>query len=261
MVYTQIQNITKKIVKSFINKPVLEQAYTKDLLFQVEPFFQNLYQEGLLATGTPASGAALVNKREARFYNLTNIYSLTASLPGHIAELGCWRGLSSYVLNSHIRQHDKNYSGEGYWIIDSFEGLSDITNSDTDLEVFVPEEVTPCCGNSGGSFSAEIDQVKSSLHEFPRINYIKGWVPEVLALCPQENQWKFVHIDLDLYEPIKCSFDFFSERMVGGGVILIDDYGSLYWPGARKAVDEIVKNKGGVLVKLSTGQAFWQAPR
>lgn len=231
-----------------------------DLLFQVDPAFQALYNHGIERTGTPPSGNSVINKRQARFYNLINIYTLAATLDGCIAEIGCWKGLSSYMLNKKASQNNARYTGKDFWVIDSFEGLSESEDSDQMLEDFVPVEIAPGGGNVAGSFSASLDHVKQSLNDFPDVNYIKGWVPSVLDQIPKDLRWKFVHIDLDLYAPIKGSFEFFSTKMAPGGIIVFDDYGSLYWPGARKAVDEVTAEAGGSLVLLSTGQAFWQAP-
>lgn len=231
-----------------------------DLLFQVDPAFQALYNHGIERTGTPPSGNSVVNKREARFYNLINVYTLVATLDGSIAEIGCWKGLSSYMLNKTASQKDGSYTGKDFWVIDSFEGLSESEDSDQILEDFVPNQIFPGGGSAAGSFSASLDHVKQSLIDFPDVNYLKGWVPNVLNEIPKDLRWKFVHIDLDLYSPIKGAFEFFSEKMAPGGIIVFDDYGSLCWPGARKAVDEVTAETGGSLVLLSTGQAFWQAP-
>jgi hypothetical protein len=255
------KNYLKEKLSPF-NKSTSNQSLSVfDLLFQVDPTFQALYNQGIEKTGTPPiRRISVVNKREARFYNLINIYSLAAALDGNIAEIGCWKGLSAYMLNKSASQNIDRYTGKEFWIIDSFEGLSDFEDRDQILEDFVPIEIVPGSGHVAGSFSASLDHVKQSLNDYPDINYIKGWVPNVLDQIPKDLRWKFVHIDLDLYAPIKGAFKFFSERMTPGGVIVFDDYGSLPWPGARKAVDEVSAEIGGCLVLLSTGQAFWQAP-
>jgi O-methyltransferase len=232
---------------------------TEDLLFQVDPVFQKLYAKGTMITGTPKSGEAMVNKRQARFYNLTNLVALTEGLGGDSVEIGCWKGLSAYLINETFSSKIPGYTGKGFWIVDSFEGLSKAVHQDTNLEDFVPSKIQACGGNTAGSFSASLKSVQNALEKFPDIKYVKGWVPECLKEIPKENRWKFVHIDLDLYDPIRGAFEFFSTKMVSGGVIVFDDYGSLYWPGARKAVHEIAIKSNGRLVALSTGQAFWQA--
>ena len=43
--------------------------------------------------------------------------------------------------------------------------------------------------------------------------------------------------NVDLYEPIRDSLLFFFPRLVPGGVIVVDDYGTTDWPGVAKAVE------------------------
>ena len=57
--------------------------------------------------------------------------------------------------------------------------------------------------------------------EFPRRHLIEGY--------------RFVHLDVDLYQPTRDSFDYFYPRLIKGGIIVCDDYN---WPGARKAIEE-----------------------
>jgi O-methyltransferase len=229
-------------------------------LFQVDSFFQSVYKDGLENTRTPPSGEESLDVRQARFYNLINLYNLTAKLEGFIAEAGCWRGLSAYVMNHYLALLETGYRGEGFWLVDSFEGLSEPSSKDHCLETFVPPGLLACGGKGQGDFACSLDDVRGALHDFRSISYVKGWLPEVLQDLPEGQLWKFVHLDLDLYSPIKSAFSFFADRMVGGGIIVFDDYSSLYWPGARAAVDEVAGNLKGSLVKLSSGQAFWQAP-
>ncbi len=85
------------------------------------------------------------------------------------------------------------------------------------------------------------------------IQYHPGWIPESLSSVP-DRTYKFVHVDLDLYEPIKGAVEYFYPRMVKGGIIVIDEYAIPRWPGARKAVDEFCQvNHLMTPVPLTTG--------
>ena len=46
-----------------------------------------------------------------------------------------------------------------------------------------------------------------------------------------ETRYRFVHIDVDIYEPTYACLEYFHPRMVEGGLIVIDDYGFPSWPG------------------------------
>ena len=67
-------------------------------------------------------------------------------------------------------------------------------------------------------------------------------------------KFSFVHIDVDLYEPTHDSLSFFYERLVPGGIIVCDDYGSEACPGAYKACNDFIADKPEEIVHLTGGQ-------
>lgn len=76
------------------------------------------------------------------------------------------------------------------------------------------------------------------------------------ATLPQlpERQYHFVNIDCDLYEPhIEC-LEYFYPRMVQGAVVFFDDYHSVDYPMAGKAVDDFMQDKPEQLMHLRFGE-------
>ena len=71
--------------------------------------------------------------------------------------------------------------------------------------------------------------------------------PEYLLKHP-ELKIAFLHIDTDIYEPAKAALDVFGPRMVRGGVIVFDDYGT--FPGETKAADDFLAASGLKINKL-----------
>jgi len=225
------------------------------LLFQVDPVFQSSYAQGLTRTGTGESERFVSYKRQNRFYNLLSIHRWVADIPGWQVECGCWKGLSSYLLNHQSKSLNPNHNGSGFMIIDSFEGLSQPTPEDSakfalNPELFTGEYIAPA-----GTYDCAQDTVRRSLAEFPAIEYHQGWIPDALSSLP-EKTYSFVHIDLDLHDPIRGAIDYFLPRLAKGGVIVLDDYGSLLWPGAMKAGNDGAAAFGQTLIPLSSGQAM-----
>ena len=72
--------------------------------------YDRLYHEGLAATGTPPTPL----RRRDRFYSLVQLFRKTAALEGMVAECGCFRGLSSYLLCSAIKLVQPGFAGQGY---------------------------------------------------------------------------------------------------------------------------------------------------
>lgn len=228
----------------------------KGLLYEVDPFFTHYYNKGMQLSGTPDSGS----KRRERFYNLVQLLTQVLDLNGNIVECGCWKGLSSYLLNHWLREHNASYDGKGYHIFDSFEGLSEPTAED----VIVMDLVQSGKARAGkpfkpkGGYAAGMEQVRQVLYEFPAIVWHPGWLPQSLEGLP-ENSYRFVHVDVDLHEPTLGAIEYFYPRLVPGGLIVCDDYGSLFWPGAQKAVDDFCERNRLRPMALSTGQAvIWK---
>lgn len=194
--------------------------------------FDALYIEGLFVTGT--SPAPL--RRRDRFRSLLREFGRTLALEGCVAECGCFRGLSSFLLCSQLRRHDARFDGSGYEIYDSFCGLSD--PQPEDAPTAHSDEIAV------GSlrpryFAFPLEGVQRSLAAFPGIIYGPGWIPE--AFPADEHRYRFVHVDVDLYQPTKASLEHFWPRIVPKGVMVCDDYN---WDGARRAVEEFAAASG-----------------
>jgi hypothetical protein len=59
-----------------------------------------------------------------------------------------------------------------------------------------------------------------------------------------------VNLDCDLYQPMKSGLEFFYPRMPLGGIMFLHDYSSLYWDGAKLAVDEFCAETGEFIVLM-----------
>jgi len=188
--------------------------------------FDAMYLSGVLATRT----SPVPLRRRDRFFLLVREFAATLELDGLVAECGCFRGLSSYLLCSRLKKRDPRFDGSGYRVFDSFSGLSEPqredANDDSDAAGTHPSNVR------AGRFTASLDEVRRSLAAFPGIQYFPGWIPQAF---PQDAaRYRFVHVDVDLYQPTKDSLEYFWPRLVSGGRMVCDDYN---WPGAKRAVD------------------------
>lgn len=199
--------------------------------------FNEIYKRGLVVTQTPES-----LWRKDRFLNLFNLAKGSIPFDGVIAECGCWKGLSAYVIASAVQSQDLNFKGENFFVIDSFEGLSKPDKLDGQMNI-----------STDNKFFSDIEMTKKNLNEFSNITYIKGWIPNVLSEIP-EKKYSFVHIDVDLATPTIEAMKYFFPRLTPAGLIVCDDYGSIHWHGMRKEVDSFCKNEGIKNIMLSTGQ-------
>ena len=206
--------------------------------------FHRLYNEAQIKCQMEATDNAL---RLQRHYMLSNLIKQAPISSGSVCELGCLRGLSAYQISNHLKQND--YSGK-FHIFDSFQGLSKIEDEDRSKYVHVTDK------ELRDSFACSMDQVKENLSEYGFVEYHKGWIPTKFSEV-EDLMFSFVHIDVDLYEPIKDSIEFFYPRLVKGGIMLFDDYGSNQFPGAKKAVDESIDEmEKQLFLKNTAGSAF-----
>ena len=177
-----------------------------------------------------------------RHFNLYNIAKLARLVPGDTAECGAFRGAGSHLILSALEGCAKHHH-----IFDSFEGLSS------------PQSVDSHPGKEGyweaGDLAAEMSIVQANLAQFDHVSLHRGWIPERFPEV-EDRTFALVHIDVDLYQPTHDSMAFFYERMNPGGVIIDDDYGSDWCPGARRAIDEFMSDKPEPVVHLTTGQAL-----
>lgn len=218
--------------------------------------FHDLYDEISDLIGSNAwSGAGLTksikhfNPKRKRFYQLYKAVQNTAHLKGDIVELGTYKGHSTLLI---AKTALANKIQKTIYAIDSFEGLS--APSDEDLSTKYPCSAPDGFDSLKGLLSADLEAFLLNTSPYENIVPIKGFVPAVFNDNPilSEKVYSLVHIDLDLYSPIKESLHFFAPFLLNGGLIVLDDYGSLNWPGAYKAVNEFYEANKSSFALLET---------
>jgi len=81
---------------------------------------------------------------------------------------------------------------------------------------------------------------------------IKGDINKTIPeYCKNNEHLKIalLHIDVDVYEPSVTILENMYDKVVRGGVLMFDDYGT--FPGETKAIDEFFLDKGLKVKKLS----------
>jgi hypothetical protein len=247
----------------WLDKSPAEAEAALDLLFRlargrladdrdVDPGIFERYKRALALTGT----SAIPFTRYARHQNLVRLFALTEKVAGDVVECGCARGLSSLELCLAIAGNRPGWHGEGFYIFDSFEGLSEPQAEDRDISGMDPAEagrVQSMMHRGNMAFPlAEIREVFRPI--FPGVAFNPGWIPASFAGLP-ERRYRFVHVDVDLYQPTLDAFAYFFPRLEAGGLIVTDDYN---WPGGRKAVDEFCAANGIQARFTGTNQAYLQ---
>jgi O-methyltransferase len=212
-----------------------------------------LTEQAMRRSNTWNPPAKSIARRE-RTFTLAQYFLHSSRLPGAQIECGVFNGCSAVACCLARRAADPSFTGTGFHLVDSFEGLSQPSANDWfETSTLGATAAAPPLWPRGG-FKSSIDDVRSVFTDFPDVQIHKGWIPQVLKALPDE-RWSFVHIDVDLYEPTRACLEYFLPRLVSGGVIVCDDYGSLMFPGAARAWDELLISRGIPFVELPTGQS------
>lgn len=211
--------------------------------------FLDGYVAALAETGT----TPLAPRRVARHRHLLRLFEKVVHGPeGDIAECGCARGLSSFQLCAAFRTAHPHWRGETFHVFDSFQGLSAPGDEDAIDASDIRGDLAH--NSSSGRFAVPREVVARNLHRlFPHASLHEGWIPEVFAGQP-DRRYRFVHVDVDLYQPTSDSLRYFFPRLTAGGIILTDDYN---WPGAKKAFDEFSLENALELHTTGADQAYF----
>jgi O-methyltransferase len=172
-----------------------------------------------------------------RKYTLNELLRQVEHIRGDIAECGAYKGVSAFLMCQALSD-----SPSLVHLFDSFEGLA---------------EPLPVDGSywKKGSLSTGEQALRDTLVGFENYRVYTGWIPERF-LDVADLTFRFVHVDVDLFEPTRDSLEFFYPRLASGGILLLDDHGFSTCPGATKAADEFFADKPEQLSRLPTGQAF-----
>jgi hypothetical protein len=176
------------------------------------------------------------------YERLNNAYDLAKNLDvdGCIVECGCWKGGCVAVMGY--------VSKRKVWAFDSFEGFPEPEKVDGETARIIYKY---------NKHVVSIQDVKAILHKLnlKNVNIIKGWFEETL---PKTHMGKIalLRLDNDWYRSTKFCLETLYDDVVKGGYVIIDDYGAL--SGAKKAVDEFIKDKNINLVDIDGIGVYWK---
>jgi hypothetical protein len=131
--------------------------------------------------------------------------------------------------------------------LDTFSGLPELGSKDRAL---APANAPYLASQLFADTS--LDSVQKFLDERGVAEYavlIRGLFDDTMKSLP-DDEYFFVNIDCDLYEPhIQC-LEFFYPRVPRGGIIFFDDYHSVEFPMARQAIDDFMRGRPEMLFHL-----------
>lgn len=181
------------------------------------------------------SGVTLLDP--VRCYMLYQLARRARTLEGDAAEVGVYRGGTARLLGRTL-----SGSGKTLHLFDTFAGM--------------PETDARHDKHQAGDFADNsLEAVKRTLAGLEALSFHQGLFPET-AQPVEEKRFCLVHIDVDIHKSIAEACAFFYPRLVPGGILLFDDYGSPSCPGVKTAVDAYFAEKTEPTLYLPTGQCL-----
>jgi O-methyltransferase len=178
---------------------------------------------------------------DSRLEIIETAINKTKSLNGELWDIGAHKGGLSLFMEACLLDIKQNKDIKAF---DTFNGMPfyDINH---DTHVF-------------GSLSADYNETLNLLKEYSNIEVLIGVFPKDFYSLGH-TELSIAHIDVDNYDSIKESLEFTYPMVEKGGYIIIDDYNCKSCPGAKKAVDNFLKNKPEILIQNKSHQDNPQA--
>jgi predicted O-methyltransferase YrrM len=211
---------------------------------------RQLYEECLRAAGMEWSDNF---PKQCRYDLLVQLleHVLRRGVAGDVVECGCWKGHSTRMLASTMA---KLGGGRRLEVFDSFEGGLSAKAPEDRNERF--DLTTAQIREEKQIFSSTEQEVRRALDGFGFVRLHRGWIPDRFQEFG-DGKCAFLHVDVDLYQPIKDTLEWFWPLMPSGAVVVLDDHGYCQFPGARRAAQEFFsKHPPAMFLEMPIGGAF-----
>jgi hypothetical protein len=177
------------------------------------------------------------------------LFKLTVELPGHYLDFGVYFGKSYFTWHKLIEIFTPTATHKKVIGFDTFAGFPALAPEDGPRDATIQKNVG---GLSSASFLAEFRDLlalhnQDAVLPVGRGTIIQGDVCKTLPQWLDENQEARIclcNLDMDLYEPTAAILEGCWDRIVPGGVLILDEYATSKWPGETKAWDDFATKRG-----------------
>ena len=169
-----------------------------------------------------------------------------ATKEGDFVECGVNRGGLSRAVIHYV---DFERLNKQFWLLDTYEGLVDrLISEDERRRGILPGGYEPCYEN-----------VVETFRRFRGVQIVRGVVPDTLsqvtatAIC-------YLSLDMNNTAPEIAAAERFWDRLVPGGIIVLDDYGWRKQVNQKIAFDRFAEARKVNVLSLPTGQGLLIKP-
>ncbi|MFD2569936.1 TylF/MycF/NovP-related O-methyltransferase [Spirosoma soli] len=180
------------------------------------------------------------SSRMAKVLAHYELYKLTVDLPGAIVECGVFKG-ASFVRFAMFRQLLSNPAAKK---IIGFDAFGEFPETAFEGDQKWRSKFIADSGEQGISPDQLMEVLRHKKSD-QNVELVQGDVCQTIPAYVEQHpelRISFLNIDVDVYEPTKAVLTHLYDRVVRGGVILLDDYANVF-PGANAAVEEFFADK------------------
>jgi O-methyltransferase len=204
--------------------------------FAEDPEFTRLYDEMVAEWYSDT-------ERELRWrmWLLTRFALHARHLPGNFAEFGVYRGGCSRMVLATAGLDP----ARRLYLFDTYAGIPSDRLTATEREE----------GLAGKLADTSADYVAHLLSRWEPIPVIcAGDVFETIP-STDTGELAFIHLDLNAAAPTRHVLEHVFDRVVPGGMVVLDDYGWSEYRDQRREIEDFLRGRPDTLVALPTGQA------
>lgn len=178
-----------------------------------------------------------------RSYELWQLVQESAKLPsGAILEVGVYRGGTGAII---AKAAEKSGIKTTVYLADTFTGVVKASKEDSRYKG----------GEHADTSEEKVKQLLRSL-DIGNVEILKGIFPEDTAHLIKEEQFRFCHIDVDVYQSSKDILEWLWEKILPGGMIVFDDYGFSGTDGVTQVVEEQRTRKDALVLHNLNGHGI-----
>lgn len=179
------------------------------------------------------------------------LYKKIIDLPGDVIELGVFKGGSiiQFATFRELLENERSRKIVGFDVFGEFPQAEKV-ESDKKFVCKWNEQHT-------GEFLTREDIYRSlEIKKIYNVELVQGDICETIDEYLSRNphtRISLLHIDTDVYEPAKAGLEKLFDRVVGGGIVVFDDYATV--EGETLAIDEFLMGKQYIIRKFPFSHA------
>lgn len=179
-----------------------------------------------------------------RVYIVCWFADLVKKLDGDFVECGVNTGAYSRAIIDYVNFAELNKT---FHLFDTYDGLVPELVSEKEKKAGVADYFS--------SYENVFEQVKATFAPF-NVKIIRGIVPDTLVQYSGSDKIAYLSIDMNCVAPEIAAAEYFWDKLVSGGVMILDDYGFPQHIHQKIAFDEFAIEKGVSILSLPTSQGI-----